>query len=87
MAELRFHGPNAGYVLELYERFQRDPASVDEGWRVYLSSLSPADVQALDSAAAPAAGAAAPQPDLCKAFAARELGRAIRQRGHTAARL
>ncbi|HEU0302384.1 MAG TPA: 2-oxoglutarate dehydrogenase E1 component, partial [Longimicrobium sp.] len=80
----------AGYVLELYERFQRDPASVDEGWREYLSSLSPADVQALDSAAAPAAppsASAAPGPDLRKAFAARELGRAIRQRGHTAARL
>jgi 2-oxoglutarate dehydrogenase E1 component len=89
MAELRFHGPNAGYVLELYERFQRDPASVDEGWRAYLSSLSAADVQALESAAAPAAppSAAAAGVDLQKAFAARELGRAIRQRGHTAARL
>src|SRR5688500_3666463 len=91
MAELRFHGPNAGYVLELYERFQRDPASVDEGWRAYLSSLSAADVQALESAAAPAApssaAAAASGVDLQKAFAARELGRAIRQRGHTAAKL
>ncbi len=24
-----FYGPNAGYVLELYERFQKDPAAVD----------------------------------------------------------
>ncbi|HEX2077438.1 MAG TPA: 2-oxoglutarate dehydrogenase E1 component [Longimicrobium sp.] len=88
MAELRFHGPNAGYVLELYERFQRDPASVDEGWRAYLSSLSAADVQALESAAAPTApSAAAPGVDLQKVFAARELGRAIRARGHTAAKL
>ncbi|HEX6912103.1 MAG TPA: thiamine pyrophosphate-dependent enzyme [Longimicrobium sp.] len=90
MAELReFHGPNAGYVLDLYERFARDPASVDEGWRAYLSSLSPADVQALESAAAPAAPASAPAAgvDLRKVFAARELGRAIRARGHTAARL
>jgi len=23
-----FIGPNAGYVVELYERYQRDPASV-----------------------------------------------------------
>jgi 2-oxoglutarate dehydrogenase E1 component len=91
MAELReFHGPNAGYVLDLYERFTRDPASVDEGWRAYLSSLSPADVERLESAAAPAAAppsAAAPAADLQKVFAARELGRAIRARGHTAARL
>lgn len=92
MAELReFHGPNAGYVLDLYERFSRDPSSVDEGWRAYLSSLSPADVQRLESAAAPAAAApsagAAAGVDLQKVFAARELGRAIRSRGHTAARL
>jgi 2-oxoglutarate dehydrogenase E1 component len=93
MAELReFHGPNAGYVLDLYERFTRDPASVDEGWRAYLSSLSPADVQRLESAAAPSAApaqppAAAAGPDLAKVFAARELGRSIRGRGHTAARL
>ena len=90
MAELReFHGPNAGYVLDLYERFSRDPASVDDGWRAYLSSLSPADVQALESAAAPAGApsAAGAGVDLQKAFAARELGGAIRARGHTAARL
>jgi 2-oxoglutarate dehydrogenase E1 component len=92
MAELReFFGPNAGYVLDLYERFSRDPASVDEGWRAFLSSLTPADVQRLESAAAPSAGApagaAAPGVDLEKVFAARELGRSIRARGHTAARL
>jgi 2-oxoglutarate dehydrogenase E1 component len=96
MAELReFHGPNAGYVLDLYERFSRDPSSVDEGWRAYLSQLSPADVQRLESAAAPSpAGSAAPASggaaagvDLEKVFAARELGRSIRARGHTAARL
>ena len=23
----KFYGPNAGYVLELYERYQQDPAS------------------------------------------------------------
>jgi 2-oxoglutarate dehydrogenase E1 component len=92
MAELRFHGPNAGYVLELYERFQRDPASVDEGWRTYFASVSPAEIAALDAAAAPTAAPApsAPAgaaPDLDKLFSARELGRTIRARGHTAARL
>jgi len=25
----QFHGLNAGYVLELYERYRQDPASVD----------------------------------------------------------
>ena len=28
-----FHGPNAGYVLELYERYRNDPSSVDAATR------------------------------------------------------
>jgi hypothetical protein len=28
-----FHGPNAGYILELYEKYQRDPQSVDAATR------------------------------------------------------
>ena len=24
-----FHGPNAGYVLDLYDRYLQDPSSVD----------------------------------------------------------
>jgi 2-oxoglutarate dehydrogenase E1 component len=79
MADLReFTGPNAAYVLDLFERFQRDPASVDESWRAYFASFSPAET------AAPAAG---PGVDVEKVVAARELARAIRARGHTAARL
>jgi 2-oxoglutarate dehydrogenase E1 component len=91
MAEQRFHGPNAGYVLELYERYTRDPASVEQGWRDFFASTTPAELQALEAAAAPASaasptGGAAPA-DMEQLFAARELGRAIRARGHTAARL
>jgi 2-oxoglutarate dehydrogenase complex dehydrogenase (E1) component-like enzyme len=42
MADLRlFHGPNAGYVFGLYERFLADPSSVDAGWRGYFESFSP----------------------------------------------
>jgi 2-oxoglutarate dehydrogenase E1 component len=96
MAELRFHGPNAGYVLELYERFQRDPASVDEGWRTYFASAAPADLAALEASPAPADASTAPAgpaasaasiADVGRLFSARELGRAIRARGHTGARL
>ena len=29
----QFSGANAGYVYELFERYQRDPASVDEATR------------------------------------------------------
>ena len=27
-----FHGPNLGYILELYERFQDDPDLVDAAY-------------------------------------------------------
>ncbi|MBB4636289.1 2-oxoglutarate dehydrogenase E1 component [Longimicrobium terrae] len=90
MAQLReFTGPNAAYVLDLFERYQRDPASVDEGWAGWFASLSPADLQALEGtpAPAPAASGTVPQADFAKALAARELARSIRGRGHTAARL
>jgi 2-oxoglutarate dehydrogenase E1 component len=36
-----FHGFNAGYVLELYERYLRDPASVDEATRRVFQSTEP----------------------------------------------
>src|SRR4028119_429730 len=39
--EYQFYGPNLGYVLELYERYREDPASVDEGAREFFESWSP----------------------------------------------
>jgi 2-oxoglutarate dehydrogenase E1 component len=36
-----FHGFNAGYVLELYERYLRDPGSVDEATRRVFESTEP----------------------------------------------
>jgi 2-oxoglutarate dehydrogenase E1 component len=37
----RFYGPNAGYVLELYERYQADPASVDAATRAFFEQAAP----------------------------------------------
>ncbi len=34
-----FHGPNAGYVLDLYERYQENPDSVDAETRQFFASL------------------------------------------------
>ncbi len=44
-----FQGVNAGYVLELYERFRKDPSSVDAATRAYFERRTPpeADVPAL----------------------------------------
>ena len=92
MADLRdFHGPNAGYVLEQYERYTRDPQSVDEGWRSFFASADPAQLQAAAAGAGAASSAptpaAGPGVDVRKLVAAREMSRTIRTRGLTAARL
>ena len=36
-----FHGANAGYVLDLYERYLADPDSVDEATRDYFAQWTP----------------------------------------------
>ena len=36
-----FHGPNAGYILDLYERYQRDPDLVDADTRQFFENWSP----------------------------------------------
>jgi 2-oxoglutarate dehydrogenase E1 component len=92
MADLReFHGPNAGYVLDLYDQYLRDPHAVDEGWREYFSHFSPEQVAASTGAGAAAAAQAAPSAasslDVRKLVSAREMSRTIRTRGLTAARL
>ncbi len=75
-----FTGLNRGYVLELYERYRRDPASVDPETRALFERWAPpADVdetpQAIDITL------------LRKAVAAVNLARAIRRYGHLAAQL
>ena len=35
-----FHGPNAGYVLDLYDRYLQDPTSVDPDTRATLDRKS-----------------------------------------------
>ena len=37
----QFTGANAGYVQELYERYQRDPESVDEAARRVFAAWPP----------------------------------------------
>lgn len=81
-----FHGPNAGYVLELYERYRHDPTSVDEATRRFFESWQPpadgngATAQAI---ATTPGGATSPEKVRC----AVELVQAIREFGHLAAQL
>ncbi len=36
-----FHGPNAGYILELYERYKKDPDSVAPDVKEFFSQWKP----------------------------------------------
>lgn len=86
-----FHGVNAGYIVELYERYRRDPTSVDEVTRSYFERWQPPiDVQA------PSANGAAPtasstttvsQADVDKIMGVVNYANAIREYGHLAAKI
>jgi 2-oxoglutarate dehydrogenase E1 component len=81
--ETLFHGPNSGYVLELYERYRQDPESVDPVTRQAFERWTPTS----GNGAAPAVTAAGPAVDITKLMAAGNLARAIRRVGHRAAQL
>jgi 2-oxoglutarate dehydrogenase E1 component len=82
-----FHGPNAGYVLDLYDRFRHDPASVGPETRAAFERIDPRAVEALlapagTAVAAPAAAAPAPVYDVDAIVGAATLAQAIRDYGH-----
>src|SRR5260370_17143454 len=78
-----FFGPNAGYVLELYDRYRQNPASVDAATRAIFDTWSP-DSQLTLKQGSPTE--AAPLP-VSKIVAASFLAQAIRSRGHLGAHL
>src|SRR5687768_1127582 len=81
----QFTGANAGYVYELFERYQRDPSSVDEATRRAFASWTPTDPGEAGRAAE-----GGPQPssnDLQAGIAAFNLAESIRRFGHLAAEL
>ncbi len=76
-----FYGPNAGYVLELYDRYRQNPASVDSATRAIFDTWSP------DSLAAGEAVTETAPYAVSKIVAASALAHAIRSRGHLGAHL
>ena len=76
-----FPGVNAGYVFELYERYRRDPGSVDEATRRIFETWTPTEV------AAPAAGAQVPAANIHTIVGAANLAESIRRYGHLCAQL
>jgi 2-oxoglutarate dehydrogenase E1 component len=72
------YGPNAGYVLELYDRFLENPESFDARTRAFFSQWSPY------------ANGGTPSPsgfDMQKVVSAMNFAQAIRQFGHLDAQL
>jgi 2-oxoglutarate dehydrogenase E1 component len=78
-----FHGPNAGYVLELYDRYRQNPASVDSDTRAIFDIWSPEAQLAREQGVITEV---APLP-VVKIVAASALAHAIRSRGHLGAHL
>src|SRR5512138_2505397 len=75
-----FSGVNSGYVLELYERFRNDPASVDPASRAIFEEWTPPED----------AGVAPVQSEGVRARVAVDavhLAQSIRRYGHLAAQL
>ncbi len=73
-----FHGPNAGYVAELYERYLSEPETLDAATREFFARWQPPVAAAAPTVAAPI---------LAKVVAAANLAQAIRAYGHLAAQL
>jgi 2-oxoglutarate dehydrogenase E1 component len=72
---------NDGIVAEQFERYRRDPASVDESWRQYFR-IAESLFAGQAAASAPAAAAPADAAFLAKVAAASNLLQAIRMYGH-----
>jgi 2-oxoglutarate dehydrogenase E1 component len=79
-----FHGPNAAYVLEIYQRYQQNPNAVDPTTRALFEQWTPpADGAApsTDGVTHPAAG------DIQSIVGVINLAQAIRRFGHLGAQL
>ncbi|MGM0972318.1 MAG: 2-oxoglutarate dehydrogenase E1 component [Bacillota bacterium] len=83
--EQGFHGPNLGYVIELYERYLEDPSSIDPEMKEYFEKNG----SPLTSEGTAQMGSSANQPmnagQLEKTLAAIRLADNIRTYGHLAA--
>ncbi len=85
MSDLRtFIGPNAGYVLELYDRYLADPESVDADSRAFFQAFTPSPPEPAAPAMVSSPAVAPPNVDLKKVAAAVGLATGIREYGHLA---
>ena len=78
-----FQGVNEGYVLELYERFQKDPNSVDEDTRALFAKLGAPPVASPPISQSPLINPTVINPEI--PVGAFNLAQSIRRYGHLAA--
>lgn len=78
-----FQGPNAGYILELYERYCQDPGSVDPAARAFFAGWTPPG----ESRPLAVRGEPVTAFSLEQAVGVANLAQSIRSYGHLAARL
>src|SRR6187401_2636812 len=81
-----FSGINRGYVLELYERFRKDPSSVDPDTRAIFEQWTPPADDG-DGSGVSSASASANEVPARTAVDAVNLAQSIRRYGHLAAQL
>ena len=79
-----FYGPNAGYVLELYDRYVEDASAVGDDWQQFFASFDPGMLEAAVMESRGAAPAQMAGADLQKVVAAVQLATGIREYGHLA---
>src|SRR5438067_674928 len=80
-----FYGPNAGYVLELYERYLQDPSSVDAATRSLFDKWSREEQVSLKAEEGKMDGHI--PFDVSDVVAATSLAHDIRRKGHLGAHL
>jgi len=78
-----FHGPNAAYILDLYERFRQDPTSVDAGAQALFQQWQPNENRPLRSSQTSEVSTVSAD----KIMAVVNLATAIREYGHLAAHI
>ncbi len=86
-----FHGPNAGYLFELYDQYQSDRSSVDDATRALFDNWAPTESLATSngsSASAPPVAKSVPtQQSADTLVGIANLANSIRRYGHKAAAL
>ena len=87
----QFHGPNAAYFIELFDRWQQDPNSVDPASRILLETYTPTDnshnVEPERKVNKRRNGDMLTEEAVSKVVAAARLTRLVREVGHLAANL